>query len=319
MDKKPQWFEKRLQDAMSKAGKKKLKLSTCCRAMLLGLAKYTDKNGYCYPSEFQLEEDTGISAKNHHRYFKKLKTRNFLSVKCKYYKEKRMIRNYYTINLNAILELSIDQNGEVKPTISDLKTTCTPIEQSPKMTDCSKTVRPNETRATIDLNPGLSNTEQSVILGYKPDNTNKPDKEHLDNVQNKTLDVIKSNYGFDEFWEAYPRKEKKKAAYLLWMKNGLTAKAEKILMDIHDRRSRHDRWNDLAYIPLPTTYLYNEQWEDEIIDKHQLQENSNAQQIKHSTQSYIDQLNRVASEPTSPKNVSEIQPYLERQVGKRQR
>jgi len=72
---------------------------------------------------------------------------------------------------------------------------------------------------------------------------------------------------FVEFWEGYPRKEGKKAAHKLWIRDNLDEKADIILADVALRRATHDRWSDKAYIPVPTTYLNGEKWNDEIIEK----------------------------------------------------
>ena len=267
-DKPQKWFKERLTDALSKADQKKLNLKPYPRSILNAIAKFADANGFAWPSTDQIEKETGIPARHQCRYFKILKSRKFLSIKRKYCKEpKPMTRNYYTINLNAVLELTIDQNGEIKTAISDLKSQCIKIEPNPNMGDGSKSVRPTSNPVVARSEGGRTEIEPNPTVGCKLDITNKLDKELLDIVQQKALDVIKPTYGFDEFWLAYPRKEKKKDAYRIWMREGLTAKAEKILMDLHDRKTRHDRWEDVRYIPLPSTYLNNEQWEDQIVDR----------------------------------------------------
>lgn len=69
---------------------------------------------------------------------------------------------------------------------------------------------------------------------------------------------------FEEFWNAYPagrRRDKKKAAGT-WSRKGLDEKADEILQDL-ELRPKFDRQWVRGYIPLPTTYLNGERWNDE--------------------------------------------------------
>jgi len=66
-----------------------------------------------------------------------------------------------------------------------------------------------------------------------------------------------SNSAFDNFWEIYPKKQNKKKAFVSF--NNLTKEKQKKAID--DVRTR---FNDtpFVFIPLPTTYLNGERWED---------------------------------------------------------
>lgn len=68
---------------------------------------------------------------------------------------------------------------------------------------------------------------------------------------------------FDLFWQAYPKKRKKKTAQEIWVRKKLDSKAEVLLADINRRLIDDKRWRD-GYIPDPTTYLNQERWSDEI-------------------------------------------------------
>ena len=70
---------------------------------------------------------------------------------------------------------------------------------------------------------------------------------------------------FKEFWSAYPRKDDKKRAYAKFkaIKN-----IEKVFPDIMadvEAKKLSDQWNEKGgkYIPMPSTYLNNERWNDE--------------------------------------------------------
>jgi len=64
---------------------------------------------------------------------------------------------------------------------------------------------------------------------------------------------------FCDFWKKYPRKESKKKAETAW--NHLSkSKKKKVLEDLTSRFST----TEPRFIPLPTSYLHGERWEDEL-------------------------------------------------------
>ena len=70
---------------------------------------------------------------------------------------------------------------------------------------------------------------------------------------------------FDEFWAAYPRKDDKKRA---WLKFKAIKNLEKIFPDIMadvENKKKSEQWNKNGgqFIPMPSTYLNNERWNDE--------------------------------------------------------
>lgn len=70
---------------------------------------------------------------------------------------------------------------------------------------------------------------------------------------------------FDHFWEVYPRKQNKAKAQKTWKNKKLDAKSEMIITDVKNRILIDHQWKDPQYIPMPTTYLNGERWNDEII------------------------------------------------------
>lgn len=70
---------------------------------------------------------------------------------------------------------------------------------------------------------------------------------------------------FNEFWAAYPRKDDKKRAWLKFkaIKN-LNEVFPDIMADVENKK-RSAQWNENGgkYIPMPSTYLNNERWNDE--------------------------------------------------------
>lgn len=72
-----------------------------------------------------------------------------------------------------------------------------------------------------------------------------------------------SDKRFDEFWWLYPkdRRRDKKKAREVWKRKRLDDHADTILDDLKHRPSEDDQWQR-GFIPLPTTYLRGERWED---------------------------------------------------------
>lgn len=72
---KSKWFVNQVLDAIQRIGFKKFKLHQTVIFYLICLAKYADKNGYCCPSQHEIENFIGLSASNQHRYLTTLKKR----------------------------------------------------------------------------------------------------------------------------------------------------------------------------------------------------------------------------------------------------
>lgn len=104
---------------------------------------------------------------------------------------------------------------------------------------------------------GKSYNSNNNILNTTTDS--KPDI-NADTEAKKATDET-----FEEFWAAYPRKDGKKVARQKW--NRLKPDEEmrkKILADI-ERRKRSPEWlkENGQFIPMPSTYLNQQRWEDE--------------------------------------------------------
>ena len=73
---------------------------------------------------------------------------------------------------------------------------------------------------------------------------------------------------FDLFWEAYPKKVKKKEAVMVWQSKRLDAMAETLAADVSRRLSEDRRWLG-GFVCDPPTYLRGERWNDaiELVEK----------------------------------------------------
>ena len=71
---------------------------------------------------------------------------------------------------------------------------------------------------------------------------------------------------FEKFWAAYPNRKDKKKAFELWKKiNPDDELFEKIMLAV-DYQSKSYDWQkeDGRYVPMPTTWLRNERWNDQV-------------------------------------------------------
>jgi hypothetical protein len=90
------------------------------------------------------------------------------------------------------------------------------------------------------------------------------DVAHTDtDTDTDTNTKIKDIGHFEKFWEAYPKKVKRKPSLEVWRRKKLDSLKDRILQDIAMRLSSDRRWIE-GYIPDPTTYLNQERWNDEI-------------------------------------------------------
>lgn len=88
----------------------------------------------------------------------------------------------------------------------------------------------------------------------------QPESNHTDTDTDTDIKHTSESYDSDflDFWKCYPRKDDKKKAAKSWKK--LTKKNKQLAYnDIKDRYIDTDK----KFIPLPTTYINGERWNDE--------------------------------------------------------
>ncbi|QDP47870.1 MAG: hypothetical protein Unbinned400contig1004_39 [Prokaryotic dsDNA virus sp.] len=69
---------------------------------------------------------------------------------------------------------------------------------------------------------------------------------------------------FNLFWQTYPRKQSRKQAYKVFLKiNPDDELLEKMVTSV-EMWSVSEQWQDKKYIPMPTTFLNQERWNDEV-------------------------------------------------------
>ena len=69
---------------------------------------------------------------------------------------------------------------------------------------------------------------------------------------------------FDAFWVAYPRKVSKKTAARAWAKLKVDANMFRRIMASLETVKKTEQWQNIQFIPHPTTWLNGERWNDEV-------------------------------------------------------
>ena len=147
-------------------------------------------------------------------------------------------------NDNAIRQQRFRDNQKAsKIGISDTTVT----KNNASVTEC--VTKSNESKS-IEKEIDIEIDKQLSLVPLSPKLASKEEK----------IDLL-----FAEFWKAYPRKDDKKRAYAKFkaIKN-----VEKVFPDIMadvEAKKQSEQWNEKGgkYIPMPSTYLNNERWNDE--------------------------------------------------------
>lgn len=144
------------------------------------------------------------------------------------------------------------------------------IRESDKAIYCRKMVRDSEiskkrilagskggfcsskTRSKMQAN-NIANTEDEI--------ENENEDENKDVISSNTL-----NESFENFWKAYPRKEGKGACKKIWAKLKPSGLLLQNMLEAISNQKQSDKWQKDGgqYIPMPSTWLNQSRWEDEI-------------------------------------------------------
>jgi uncharacterized protein YdaU (DUF1376 family) len=118
----------------------------------------------------------------------------------------------------------------------------------------------NAQTASVQQETNDRSTTVQPTINHKPITINH--KPSLKPIRDKSLDN-----GFEEFWQAYPKKVGKDAAAKSWVK--VKARIDDVLPALAWQKES-DQWrrNDGQFIPNPATYLNQGRWHDEqpVID-----------------------------------------------------
>lgn len=84
-------------------------------------------------------------------------------------------------------------------------------------------------------------------------------------------DIVNIQVDFESFWSVYPRRHNKKAALKAFDKLSDVDKFN-CITGAKYQASNNPQWKDSSLIPLPTTFINNARWEDEIVQAQTQQE-----------------------------------------------
>lgn len=126
--------------------------------------------------------------------------------------------------------------------------------------------------------PTTSKSEKKQMKAKKADNDNVKDNDNENDNDNNLLSISSSpavkdrategayTDDFLAFWEEYPRKTGKGAAFRVWLRIRPSKKERAEISSALKWQKQSSQWNDSGYgkfIPLPATYLNQRRWEDE--------------------------------------------------------
>lgn len=122
---------------------------------------------------------------------------------------------------------------------------------------------PHNNKTNNKTNNKSNNNPYSPLNEIKSDICNFDDK-----LFDEQLEEIQQDYEekFNKFWEAYPRHDNKKKALAWFKKNKPNDELLKTMLDKIEEFKKTKQWQNSQYIPMPTTWLNGERWEDDIPD-----------------------------------------------------
>ena len=111
---------------------------------------------------------------------------------------------------------------------------------------------------TVEPNTEIPNTEKPDTKGITLERNNPPISPKGE--ESKAL--------FDQFWEIYPRKVNKVAAWKAWQKISPDLTLFTQIINAVKAQSRSESWrrDGGRYIPYPSSWLNGRRWEDELPD-----------------------------------------------------
>lgn len=160
-------------------------------------------------------------------------------------------------------------------------TNAQPIQPAPTLDE-----RPN--CAPCTENPSTDNQLLDTD-NYKDIDKKKDDNKDINPI-NSATDVAqeRESDNFNSFWDIYPIKKNKIRARKIWERKKLNKIAVLIMNDVAKRQVHDSQWQDVQFIPHPSTYLQNELWQDEM-------STASPPKTKSTTQSNGDAMSRAVN------------------------
>lgn len=195
--------------------------------VLAAICIHTDRAGWCYPSQTTLGKILGVSRQAVQKSIKHLQECGYVQTIIRYDTVKNaQITNLTRVLLDAIIDAQF-LRVDKDPATSEVAPPATPEVAPPATSEVAQTSHLT-TQLTIKT------------IGQQADR-------------------------FPEFWQAYPKKVKKKEAHKVWKSKRLDAHADRLIEDVGDRLNEDGRWIG-GFVPDPPTYLRGERWNDEFTE-----------------------------------------------------
>lgn len=147
----------------------------------------------------------------------------------------------------------------------------------------------------------LQNIADGKEVGYGIDTNCIDTKEGMDtsvtvtNTDTVTVSNISTSNdelddAFDAFWKHYPKKvdkQKAKAAFKkVIVKKTITVDE---LIAAVERQKKSRQWQDISYVPNPTTWLNGSRWEDDLPEAKATRKNNRQQELEAIRQKYVEE------------------------------
>lgn len=116
-------------------------------------------------------------------------------------------------------------------------------------------------------NNQLTSNQQAINKQLTTNNNvNNGTMTNNDNKREKVLPFKSPSGDFDDFWNIYPKKAGKGAAYKSWRKLKPSSELQKLILTSIEKQKKSDQWikDNGQFIPNPATWLNQERWEDEL-------------------------------------------------------
>lgn len=222
-----------------------LPLKPTQKLVLLALADNANDEGVCWPSRENISDKTGLTTKAITDAVNALKESGILSTQ-----KMRGNRNQYQISSNLGLAPVVTLSDHSSNPRSPLVVTEGAYSSNLGLLPIYRT----------NQEPPLEPTKEPVSHTYA-------DVDILEPVCKPVDEWKESQYGFEEFWKAYPNKSGKPAACKNWLK--LKPSRELVDTILANIKARLDcgQWSldRKQYIKWPQGYISNQMWLDEVI------------------------------------------------------
>ena len=212
--------------------------------VLLVLANYADQDGFCWPHVGTIAELTLLSVRAIRRCLARLDG-TFLTIEKRRGTFGQQASSHYFLDLNSEI---IVQPDVLSPSQGDIVAA----------TGCHDVTLYKDEPSNIYVNNTIVPRQYDAALNEARH------KELVDMLHSKKS--AKKDAFFDVWWKLYPRKQDKKKALACWIKNGCEENAESLIETLKNQIANDAQYSgDRQFIPLPSSYINKEKFNDEIV------------------------------------------------------